>query len=38
VQKADGYKYTIVNGQVTFEGERCTGATPGQVLRHGVGA
>jgi N-acyl-D-aspartate/D-glutamate deacylase len=38
VQKATGYKYTIVNGQVTFEGDKCTGATSGQVLRRGVGA
>jgi N-acyl-D-aspartate/D-glutamate deacylase len=38
VQKATGYKYTIVNGQVTFEGDKCTGAIPGQVLRRGVGA
>jgi len=37
VQKATGYKYTIVNGQVTFEGDKCTGATSGQVLRRGVG-
>src|ERR1043166_9029291 len=33
VQKADGYRYTIVNGVVTFEGQRCTGALPGKVLR-----
>jgi N-acyl-D-aspartate/D-glutamate deacylase len=33
VQKADGYRYTIVNGQVTFEDQKCTGALPGQVLR-----
>ena len=34
-QKADGYKLTIVNGQVTFEDGECTGATPGVLLRHG---
>jgi N-acyl-D-aspartate/D-glutamate deacylase len=33
VQKADGYHYTIVNGAITFEGQRCTGALPGKVLR-----
>ncbi len=33
VQKADGYHYTIVNGEVTFEGQKCTGALPGKVLR-----
>jgi len=38
VQKSEGYKWTIVNGQVTFAGDQCTGATPGQLLRHGVGA
>jgi N-acyl-D-aspartate/D-glutamate deacylase len=38
VQKSEGYKWTIVNGQVTFEGDQCTGATPGKLLRHGVGA
>src|SRR5262249_61008493 len=33
VQKADGYRYTIVDGQVTFEGEKCTGALPRKGLR-----
>jgi N-acyl-D-amino-acid deacylase len=33
VQKADGYCYTIVNGEITFEGQKCTGALPGKVLR-----
>jgi N-acyl-D-aspartate/D-glutamate deacylase len=33
IQKADGYRYTIVNGQITFEGQKCTGALPGKVLR-----
>jgi N-acyl-D-aspartate/D-glutamate deacylase len=33
VQKADGYRYTIVNGQITFEGQQCTGALPGKMLR-----
>jgi N-acyl-D-aspartate/D-glutamate deacylase len=37
VQRATGYQYTMVNGQVTFEGDKCTGATSGQVLRRGVG-
>jgi len=35
VRRADGYHYTIVNGELTFEGERCTGKTPGRLLRHG---
>lgn len=34
-QKAEGYKFTIVNGEITFEDGRCTGATPGKLLRHG---
>ncbi len=33
VQKAEGYHFTIVNGVVTFEGQRCTGTLPGKVLR-----
>ncbi len=33
VQKADGYRYTIVNGRITFEDDRCTGSLPGKVLR-----
>jgi len=35
IRRAEGYDYTIVNGVITFEGLRCTGATPGRVLRHG---
>ena len=31
-QRAEGLNYTMVNGQVTFEGLECTGATPGEVL------
>jgi N-acyl-D-aspartate/D-glutamate deacylase len=33
VQKACGYHWTIVGGEITFEGDRCTGATPGRLLR-----
>ncbi len=33
VQKADGYDYLIVNGQVTFDHGNCTGALPGKMLR-----
>jgi hypothetical protein len=33
VRRADGYRYTIVNGQVTFEDDVCTGALPGKVIR-----
>ncbi len=35
IQRAEGYHWTLVNGEVTFEGERCTGATPGRLLRQG---
>lgn len=35
IRKADGYHATIVNGVVTFEGDDCSGATPGRLLRHG---
>jgi N-acyl-D-aspartate/D-glutamate deacylase len=38
VQRAEGYRYTIVNGEVTFEDGNCTGATSGKLLRHGVSA
>jgi N-acyl-D-amino-acid deacylase len=33
VQKATGYRYTIVNGEVTFEDGVCSGALPGKLLR-----
>jgi N-acyl-D-amino-acid deacylase len=34
IQRAEGYRWTIVNGQITFEDGKCTGATPGQLLRN----
>jgi N-acyl-D-aspartate/D-glutamate deacylase len=37
VQRAKGYRSTIVNGQETFVDGECTGATPGAFLRHGRG-
>ena len=33
IQKPTGLRYTIVNGTVTFEGNECTGALPGKLLR-----
>ena len=33
IQKPTGLRYTLVNGNVTFEGNECTGALPGQLLR-----
>ena len=34
VQRAEGYRWTIVNGEITFEDGKCTGATSGQLLRN----
>jgi N-acyl-D-amino-acid deacylase len=36
VQKAVGYEHIFVNGHETFTNGECTGATPGQLLRHGT--
>jgi len=33
VQHVDGYKYTIVSGEVTFENGEPTGAMPGRIVR-----
>jgi N-acyl-D-aspartate/D-glutamate deacylase len=38
VQKAEGYRWVLVNGQVTFEDGQCTGATAGRLLRGGQAA
>jgi N-acyl-D-amino-acid deacylase len=35
VTQAEGIEYTIVNGQVLYEGRRHTGILPGRVLRQG---
>jgi len=35
VQYAEGYRWIMVNGEVTFEDGKCTNATPGRLLRHG---
>jgi N-acyl-D-amino-acid deacylase len=35
IQRSEGYRWTIVNGIITFEDGRCTGATPGVLLRNG---
>ena len=34
VQRAEGYRWILVNGEVTFEDGEATGATPGQLLRN----
>ena len=36
VQKAEGYRWTLVNGQVTLEDGVPTGALSGKLLRHGA--
>ncbi len=36
VQRAEGYRAVVLNGEVTFEDGRETGALPGRLLRHGV--
>ncbi len=33
VQKGEGYRFVIVNGQITFEDNVCTHALPGKLLR-----
>jgi N-acyl-D-aspartate/D-glutamate deacylase len=37
VQYAEGYRWIMVNGEVTFEDGKCTNAVPGRLLRHGRG-
>ena len=36
IQRAEGYRWTLVNGQVTFEDGQPTGALPGKLLRSGT--
>jgi N-acyl-D-aspartate/D-glutamate deacylase len=37
VQRAEGYHYVLVNGEVTMKDDKPTGATSGKLLRHGQG-
>lgn len=37
IQRAEGYRWIMVNGDVTFEDGICMNATPGKLLRHGQG-
>ena len=37
VQRAEGYHYVLVNGEVTIRDDTPTGETPGKLLRHGEG-
>jgi N-acyl-D-aspartate/D-glutamate deacylase len=34
-RRATGWRWTLVNGQITFRDGECVGAVPGAVLRHG---
>ena len=34
IRRAEGYRFTLVSGEITFEHGKCTGATPGRLLRH----
>jgi N-acyl-D-amino-acid deacylase len=36
VQKADGYRMTMVAGEVTLEDGQLTGARPGRLVRSGA--
>ena len=36
IQKAEGYRWTFVNGQLTFEDGQASSALPGKLLRHGT--
>ncbi|MGH3687676.1 MAG: N-acyl-D-amino-acid deacylase family protein [Pseudonocardiaceae bacterium] len=38
IQRAQGYQWILVNGEITFADGKCTGATPGRLLRHGSAA
>ena len=37
VRRAEGYRWIMLNGQVTFEDGKPTGALSGKFLRHGLG-
>jgi N-acyl-D-aspartate/D-glutamate deacylase len=37
IQKPEGYRWIMVNGEMTFEDGEPTGALPGKFLRHGRG-
>jgi N-acyl-D-amino-acid deacylase len=38
VRRPEGYRHILVNGEVTFRDNECTGNTPGRLLRHGSAA
>jgi N-acyl-D-amino-acid deacylase len=38
VRRANGYRYIMVNGEITMRDGEQTGASTGRLLRHGHGA
>ena len=38
IQRAQGYRWVLVNGEVTIAEDRETGTHSGRLLRHGAGA
>ena len=38
IKRAVGIRYTVVNGEITFEDGVCTGATPGVIIGNGGAA
>jgi N-acyl-D-amino-acid deacylase len=38
IQRAEGYHWTLVNGEVSFDTDGCTELTPGRLLRQGAKA
>jgi N-acyl-D-aspartate/D-glutamate deacylase len=38
VQRAEGYRYVLVNGEVTIEDDKITNVASGQLLRNGKAA
>ena len=37
IQRADGYRWVLVNGEVTIDDDKETATHPGRLLRHGQG-
>jgi len=37
IQKAKGYRYVLINGEVTIENDEQTNVHSGELLRHGRG-
>jgi N-acyl-D-aspartate/D-glutamate deacylase len=37
IQRASGYRYILVNGEITIRDDEQTGKYSGKLLRHGIG-